>query len=60
MPGKKGQVDGVSHQCLNYLILWRMQKTSLAPAAPHHGALWLEEEVEAVGPPWWLPHQGNT
>lgn len=52
MPGKKGQVDGVSHQRLNYLILWRMQKTSLAPAAPHHGALWLEEEVEAVGPPW--------
>lgn len=37
-----------------------MQKTSLAPAAPHHGALWLEEEVEAVRPPWWLPQQGNT
>lgn len=37
-----------------------MQKTSLAPAAPYHGALWLEEEGEAVGPPWWLPQQGNT
>ena len=37
-----------------------MQKTFLVPAAPHKGALWLEERMEAAGPPNWLPgQQGN-